>query len=125
MGLNADYILSHYFIGGIMGLDPGKIRPIGDKVLVKCRLTPDVKTSGGIFLPGKVGYNEQAVGEVVSVGPGKYWDSGPYKGKFLPMWVKPGDVVLFTISGAEPIRTDDTAFHYEILLSETQILGTL
>lgn len=105
-----------------------QIRPILDRVLVridkaKIGLT---KTEGGLYIPEDVRHTEQCIGTVVAVGPGKRWDVAPHKDKFIPTYVRPGDRVLFALEGAEPLTWLDTdEYHYEMLLSEIHILGTL
>lgn len=66
-----------------------KIRPLGEKILVKL-LESEEKTKGGIILPDTA-KEEKAEGQVVSVGPGKTLESG----KIQPPEVKKGDRVIF------------------------------
>lgn len=102
------------------------IKPIKDRVLVRCDKPATQQTSGGIYLAQDIGYVEQDIGVVVAVGPGKYHEDGPHKGKFVETYVKPGDRILFSIEGSEPLGMLDTdEHHYEILKSESYILGTL
>jgi len=109
-----------------MDLDPTKIRMIGDKVLVRCDKNHlDTISTGGIVLPATVGNLEQTVGIVLAVGPGKWHLSGPWKGKFVKTYLKPGDRVLFSLEGSAPIDISDKQYAYAILLSEHYVLGTL
>jgi co-chaperonin GroES (HSP10) len=109
-----------------MDIDPDKFRPIHDSVLVRCDSKfKEHTSSGGIVIPESVGHTEHAIGEVVAVGSGRYHEAGPMKGKFVPTYLKPGDKILFTLEGAEPIHTTDKDHHYEVLQSEIYVLGTL
>jgi co-chaperonin GroES (HSP10) len=108
-----------------MKINPSKIKPIHNWVLIKCEGDPSHEqiTSAGIVIPESIGHTEQTVGTVVAVGPGAYHHAGQHKGKFVKMQSSPGDRVLFAQEGAVPIPTDD-GYHYE-LVRETHILGTL
>ncbi len=67
-----------------------QIKPLGDRVVVR-RFEAEEKTAGGILLPDTAKDKPQR-GKILAVGPGK-----PTKdGKFTPLDVKVGDVVLFT-----------------------------
>ena len=88
-----------------------KIRPLGDRILVK-RIEEEEKTSGGIIIPDTAKEKPQE-GKVIAIGQGRRADDG----KLLPLDVKRGDRVLFgkyagtdvTIEGEEHliIREDD------------------
>jgi chaperonin GroES len=88
-----------------------KIRPLGDRILVK-RIEEEEKTSGGIIIPDTAKEKPQE-GKVIAIGQGRRTDDG----KLLPLDVKRGDRVLFgkyagtdvTIEGEEHliIREDD------------------
>ncbi len=96
--------------------DTFKVRPLGDRVLVKELKNAGERSVSGIIIPETVGEDRGAKkGEVVTVGPGKYDD-----GVLVPMSVKVGDKVLFqwgdklTIDGEE----------YE-MISESSILAVI
>ena len=88
-----------------------KIRPLGDRILIK-RIEEEEKTSGGIIIPDTAKEKPQE-GKVIAIGQGRRTDDG----KLLPLDVKRGDRVLFgkyagtdvTIEGEEHliIREDD------------------
>jgi chaperonin GroES len=88
-----------------------KIRPLGDRILVK-RIEEEDKTSGGIIIPDSAKEKPQE-GKVIAVGKGRRLDDG----KLQPLDVKRGNRVLFskyagtevTIEGEEHliIREDD------------------
>ena len=80
-----------------------RVRPLGDRVLVREMKDEGEKVVSGIIIPESAGEDRGAKkGEVVAVGPGKYDD-----GVLVPMTVKVGDKVLFqwgdklTIDGVE------------------------
>ena len=66
-----------------------KLRPLGDRVIVK-RVESETKTASGIVIPDAAAEKPDQ-GEVLAVGPGKRND----KGEVLAMNVKVGDRVLF------------------------------
>jgi chaperonin GroES len=73
-----------------------KIKPLGDRVVVKPSPAED-KTKGGIILPDTA-KEKPVVGEVVAVGPGRKSDDG----KLIPLDLKVGDKVLYgKYSGTE------------------------
>jgi chaperonin GroES len=72
-----------------------KIRPLGDRVVIK-KLEAQEKTKSGIVLTGSAKEKPQEA-EVVAVGPG-----GIVDGKEVRMEVKVGDKILFSqYSGTE------------------------
>lgn len=80
-----------------------KVRPLGDRVLVRELKNAGERSVSGIIIPETVGEDRGSKkGEVVAVGPGKYDD-----GVLVPMSVKAGDKVLFqwgdklTVDGEE------------------------
>ena len=80
-----------------------KVKPLGDRVLVREIKKEGEHSVSGIIIPETVGEDRGAKkGEVVAVGPGKFDD-----GELAPMNVKVGDKVLFqwgdklTIDGEE------------------------
>ena len=66
-----------------------KIRPLGDRILVK-RIKEEEKTKGGIIIPDTAKEKPQE-GKVVAVGKGKKTDEG----KVIALDVKAGDKILF------------------------------
>ena len=65
-----------------------KIRPIGDKILVK-RMVAEEKTQVGIIIPDS-SQEKPLEGEVVSVGNGR----SDNKGNVTPLTLKKGDKVI-------------------------------
>ncbi len=66
-----------------------KIKPLGDRILVK-RLKEEQKTKSGIIIPDTA-KEKPRLGEVIAVGDGKLLDNG----QVVPLKVKVGDKVLF------------------------------
>ncbi|HTE18799.1 MAG TPA: co-chaperone GroES [Armatimonadota bacterium] len=77
-----------------------KIRPLGDKVVVKAS-TAEERTSGGIVLPDAARERPQQ-GTVVSVGPGRLLENG----ERAAMAVKEGDTVIYSKYGGNEIKLD-------------------
>jgi chaperonin GroES len=77
-----------------------KIRPLGDKVVVRAS-TADERTAGGIVLPDTAKERPQQ-GEVIAVGPGRVLDNG----ERAAMSVKEGDTVIFSKYGGNEIKLD-------------------
>ncbi|MBN1491033.1 MAG: co-chaperone GroES, partial [Phycisphaerae bacterium] len=77
-----------------------KIRPLGDKVVVK-RLEAEEKTAGGIVLPDSAKEKPKR-GIIKAVGDGKLLDTG----KRSTPQVKANDQVLFTSYAGTEIKVD-------------------
>jgi chaperonin GroES len=91
--------------------------PIYDRILVKVN-TDDEVSPGGIILP-KVEEGDNVLrGEVLSVGEGRYTDSG----QLLPMTVKAGMVIAFDREDAASIKVSGTEY---FLLNESSVYAIL
>jgi len=77
-----------------------KIRPLGDKVVVKAS-TAEERTAGGIVLPDAARERPQS-GKVIAVGPGRVLENGDR----APMAVKEGDTVVYSKYGGNEIKLD-------------------
>jgi chaperonin GroES len=93
-----------------------KIRPLGEKVLIK-RLEAEDTTRGGIVLPDSAKEKPRR-GTILAVGDGKVLDDGS-RAEFQ---VKTGDVVLFSSYGGTEIKLDGEEF---MLMDESDILAIL
>ncbi len=93
-----------------------KIRPLGEKVLVK-RLDAETVTKGGIFLPDTAKEKPQQ-GTVLAVGDGKQLDDGS-RAKHQ---VKKGDKVLFTSYAGTEIKIEGQEL---VLMDESDILAIM
>jgi len=91
-----------------------KMKPLGDKILVK-RLEAEGKTTGGIVLPDTA-KEKPREGKVISVGPGKMLDSGE-KGK---MQLKKGDRILFTSYAGTEVTMDGEEY---LIMPEEDVLA--
>ena len=93
-----------------------KLKPLGDRVLVK-RLEQEEVTKGGIIIPDSA-KEKPMKGEVVAVGPGKLGDDG----KNMKMHVEKGDLVLFNKYAGTEIKVDDEDL---LVMREDDILAVI
>lgn len=93
-----------------------KIRPLGDRILVK-RIKEEEKTKGGIIIPDAAKEKPQE-GKVVAVGKGKVTEDG----KLIAPEVKAGDKVLFGKYSGSEIKLDGEE---HLILREDDILGVI
>jgi chaperonin GroES len=93
-----------------------KIRPLGDRILVK-RIKEEEKTKGGIIIPDTAKEKPQE-GKVVAVGKGKKTDEG----KVIGLDVKAGDRILFGKYSGSEIKLEGEE---HLILREDDILGIL
>lgn len=91
-----------------------KLKPLGNRVVVEPVEQEEV-TAGGIVLPETAKEKPQK-GTVISVGPGERDD----KGKYIPMDVKEGDVVLFAKYAGTEIKVDGKKL---LILRESDLLA--
>ncbi|TDT50292.1 co-chaperone GroES [Fonticella tunisiensis] len=76
-----------------------KLRPLGDRVVIK-KVEAEETTKSGIVLPGSAKEKPQ-VAEVIAVGPG-----GVVDGKEVKMEVKVGDKVIFSKYSGNEVKID-------------------
>ena len=81
-----------------------KIKPLGDRVVIKMIETEET-TKSGIVLPGSAKEKPQ-MAEVVAVGPGICDENG----KKIPMEVKVGDKVLMSKYAGTEVKFDGTEY---------------
>jgi len=93
-----------------------KIRPLGDRILVK-RIQEEEKTKGGIIIPDTAKEKPQE-GKVVAVGKGKTTDQG----KLVAPDVKAGDRILFGKYSGSEVKIEGEE---HLILREDDILGVL
>jgi chaperonin GroES len=77
-----------------------KIKPLGDKILVK-RLEAETKTSSGIFLPESAKEKPQQA-KVIAVGEGKVLENG----ERAPISVKKGDTIILNKWGGTELKLE-------------------
>ncbi len=94
-----------------------KVRPLGDKILVK-RAQAQEKTDSGIYLPESA-KDAPKEGKVVSLGMGIL---NKETGSYMPFTAKKGDRVIFTSYAGTEIKDigDDL-----LIMSEDDILGVI
>jgi chaperonin GroES len=93
-----------------------KIRPLGDRILVK-RIKEEERTKGGIIIPDTAKEKPQE-GKVVAVGKGKHNEEG----KLIPLEVKAGDKILFGKYSGSDIKLDGEE---HLIMREEDVLGIL
>jgi chaperonin GroES len=93
-----------------------KIRPLGDRILVK-RIKEEEKTKGGIFIPDTAKEKPQE-GKIVAVGKGKMTEAG----KLVAPEVKAGDTVLFGKYSGSEVKLDGEE---HMIMREEDLLGVL
>ncbi len=82
-----------------------KIKPLGDRVVVKAAKAEE-QTKSGLIIPDSAQEKPQK-GEVVAVGEGRWDEDGE---KRIPIDVKVGDVVLFSKYGGQDFKIDDEEY---------------
>jgi chaperonin GroES len=91
-----------------------KLRPLGDKILVK-RVEAETKTKSGIVLPDTAKEKPKR-GKILSVGEGKRLENG----ERAAFSVKKGDEVIFTSYAGTEIKLDGEEL---MIMSEDDILA--
>ena len=77
-----------------------KLRPLHDRVIVKC-IESETKTASGIVIPDNAAEKPDQ-GEILAVGPGKKND----KGELTAVGVKVGERVLFGKYSGQTVKID-------------------
>jgi chaperonin GroES len=93
-----------------------KIRPLGDRLLVK-RIDEEEKSSGGIIIPDSAKEKPQE-GKVVAVGKGKMLEDG----KLVPLEVKDGDRILFGKYAGTEVKIEGEE---HLIMREDDVLGII
>lgn len=93
-----------------------KIKPIGDRVLVK-HTEDKEQVRGGIIIPDSAKEKPQEA-EVIALGTGKKDENG----KVQPFEVKVGDRVLVSKYGGTEVKLDEQKY---TLVREDDILGVI
>jgi len=94
-----------------------KVRPLGDKILVK-RDEAQTKTDSGIFLPESA-KDKPKQGKVVALGSGVL---NKEKGTYMPFTVKKGDQIIFGSYAGTEVKIDDEEL---LIMTEEDILGVI
>ena len=91
-----------------------KLRPLGDRMVVKA-ISRETVTKSGIVLPDTAKEKPQE-GEVLAVGPGKVLDNG----KRVTLEVSVGQKVLFAKYAGSEVKIDGEEY---LILRESDIMG--
>jgi len=94
-----------------------KIKPLGDRVLVKPLKNGEVEKKGGIIIPDSAKEKPQE-GKIEALGTGKRDDDG----KNIPFNVKKGDKVLMPKYGGTEVKLDDVEYQ---IVREDDILAVI
>ncbi len=94
-----------------------KVRPLGDKILVKRAEAQDV-TDAGIFLPESA-KDTPKEGKIVALGNGIL---NKETGEYMPFTVKKGDQVIFSSYAGTEVKIGDDEM---LILTEDDILGVI
>jgi len=81
-----------------------KLKPLGDRVLVK-RCEAEDTLKGGIILPDTA-KKKQETAEVIAMGEGKK----DKEGKLIPIPVKAGDMILIEKYAGQEVTLDDEEY---------------
>lgn len=92
-----------------------KLKPLGDKVVLR-QILAEETTKSGIILPGQAKEKPQQA-EVVAVGPG-----GVVDGKEVVMNVTVGDKVIYTKYSGTEVKLDEETF---IIVKQSDIIATI
>ena len=91
-----------------------KLRPLGDRIVVRA-LARETVTKSGIVLPDTAKEKPQE-GEVLAVGPGKVLDNG----KRTALEVQVGQRVLFAKYAGTEVKIDNEEL---LILRESDVMG--
>ncbi len=94
-----------------------KVKPLGDKVLVK-RAEAQDRTESGIYLPESA-KDKPKEGQVVATGAGLL---NKETGEYMPFTVSKGDRVLFTSYAGTEVKIEGTEY---LIMTEDDILGII
>ena len=93
-----------------------KVKPLGDRILVK-RLDPKEEVRGGIIIPDSA-KEKPLEAEVIAAGEGKRSDSGD----LVPMTLKVGDTILLGKYAGTEVKLNDVE---HIILREDEVLAVI
>ncbi len=93
-----------------------KIRPMGDRIIVKAS-NREAVTKSGIVLPDTAKEKPQE-GEVLAVGPGKVQDSG----KRVALEIEVGQRILFAKYAGTEVKLDGEEY---LIMRESDVMGII
>ncbi|MDR9451832.1 MAG: co-chaperone GroES [Acidimicrobiia bacterium] len=94
-----------------------KLKPLGDRVVVRAKDDQDARTASGLVIPDTAKEKPQ-LGEVLAVGPGEVNDQG----ERVPMDVKEGDTVVYSKYGGTEIKFEGQEY---LILSSRDLLAVI
>ncbi len=94
-----------------------KVKPLGDKVLVKRAEARD-RTEAGIYLPESA-KDKPREGKIMAIGAGLL---NKETGEYMPFSVKKGDHILFSSYAGTEVKIEDTEY---LIMTEDDILGII
>jgi chaperonin GroES len=94
-----------------------KLKPLGDRVVVKAKDDQDARTASGLVIPDTA-KEKPVLGEVLAVGPGEVNDQG----ERVPMDVKEGDTVVYSKYGGTEIKFEGQDY---LILSSRDLLAII
>lgn len=94
-----------------------KVRPLGDKIIVK-RQEAESQTESGIYLPESA-KDKPKQGQVIALGAGNL---NKETGERLPFTVKKGDEVIFSSYSGTEVKIEGDDF---LIMTEDDILGII
>jgi chaperonin GroES len=93
---------------------PVRLRPLGDRVLVKALEKKD-EVRGGLIIPDTAKEKPQE-GEIIAAGKGKIAEDG----KLIPMDVKAGDRILYGKYSGTEVKLEGEEY---LIMHQDDILG--
>ena len=96
-----------------------RIKPIGDKILVKPETKDSKQTASGIYIP-ETSSDKPQIGTTLATGEGSILENG----KIMPLFVKTDDKILFRKFAGTELKIDDKEDPI-LLITERDILGII
>jgi chaperonin GroES len=93
-----------------------KLKPLGDRIVVKPEEEAESRTASGIVIPDTAKEKPQ-LGEVLAVGPGEFKD-----GERVPLDVEVGDTVFYSKYGGTEVKVEGVDY---LILSARDVLAVL
>jgi chaperonin GroES len=95
-----------------------KLKPLGDRIVVKPKDDLDSKTPSGLVIPDTAKEKPQ-LGEVLAVGPGTWNEDGDER---IPVDVSVGDLVFYSKYGGTEVKYEGEEY---LILSSRDVMAVL
>jgi chaperonin GroES len=95
-----------------------KLKPLGDRIVVKPKDDADSKTPSGLVIPDTAKEKPQ-LGEVLAVGPGTWNEDGDER---IPVDVSVGDLVFYSKYGGTEVKYEGEEY---LILSSRDVMAVL